>query len=146
MNMYYRFIARVVVMNWRFLLFIIKFADKRKGDYMKAKFNLGDVLVEISNGCKTQFDSELLSRKTVGFYFEYGDFPEVITGDEGYRYYAVFNLLWLKFFISWVHGSFELETDIEAEQSAINKAIGTDLLNTAATYKSYPTAPLFPVE
>lgn len=111
---------------------------------MKKKFNFGDILVEISNGCKSQFDSEYLGKRTIGFYFEYGDFPEVMTGDDGYRYYAIFNLLWFKFFVSWVNGSFDIEAD------AVTSADKTDTANTYSiddTRKTYgtPVVPLFPV-
>jgi hypothetical protein len=108
---------------------------------MKAQLNLGDILIEISNGCKLQYDSELLKKRMVGFFFEYGDYPEIVTGDEGYRYYAVISLLWFKLFVSWTWGSYE---DVGV----------ADTMDTANTYsiedtKIYDTkysVPLFPVD
>ena len=109
---------------------------------MKTSVNFGDILIEISNGCNKQFDSEYLGKRAIGFYLEYGDYPEILTGDDGYRYYASMTLLWFKLFISWTWGSYDIETS-NADTNVV------DAMDTANTYsidgKSYSSKPLVPL-
>jgi len=112
---------------------------------MKAKVNFGDILIEISNGCKRQYDIEYLGKTNIGFFLEYGDYPEILTGDDGYRYYASINILWFKLFVSWTWGSYDIETE-----QAVAVADKMDTANTysVADTKIYDTkiaVPLFPV-
>jgi hypothetical protein len=112
---------------------------------MKASINLGDILIEVSNGCKKQHDSEYLGKRTIGFYFEYGDYPEILTEDKGYRYYASISLLWFKLFVSWTWGSYDIETEPDTGIA--------DAMDTANTYSIGDThirdtkipVPLFPI-
>ena len=111
---------------------------------MKTSINLGDILIEISNGCKKQFDSECLGKRAIGFFLEYGDYPEILTGDDGYRYYASISLLWFKFFISWTWGSYDIETE-----QVVAVADKMDTANTYTVddthYTTKPIVPLMPV-
>jgi hypothetical protein len=112
---------------------------------MKFKFNLGDILVEITNGCKKQYDSEYLGKRAIGFFLEYGDYPEILTGDEGYRYYASISMLWFRLFVSWTWGSYDIETE-----QAVAVADTMDTANTYSVadtkiYDKTVSAPLFPV-
>lgn len=112
---------------------------------MKAKFNLGDILIEVSNGCKKQYDSEYLGKRVIGFFLEYGDYPEILTGDEGYRYYASISMLWFKLFVSWTWGSYDIETEADAKVADAMDTSNTYSISDTKIGYSTPAVPLFPV-